>query len=709
MSTIPTAGQSILIDSPQGGNSIPGQNAGSNALRAHPGIKTQPGNQLVSFLVGKAIPWELHRSRGYQRRWGEYWRLWRGEWTPNDKNRMSERSRIVAPALSQAIEMTTAELDEAVFSKDVWFDIEDDLEDENKLDALIARDILREDLNMVNAKDAIGEAMLNGAIFGTGIIKMNVEVVKNTTPKRQAGTMTLVADEAERVQVSWEAIRPDEFIPDPAGRSIGEMLGCFHKVKKPLHYVMEKIEQGLYLRSAAPLVSPAYRGSDSDIDRHDPQSYLGAQEGGEVEILEYHGKVPVRFMHAATGTNVTRDANGNVVVKTGDNPLDAILSSEDDDGAMVEAIVTIANQSVLLRAMVNPFTMRDRSIVAFQFEKVPGRFWGRGVAEKGFNPQKALDAEMRARIDSLGFLSSPMIAVDGGRVPRGFKMEIRPGKVWMTQGPPKEVINAIEIGQVQPNTFNQTQELEKMVAMGTGAFDTASMMKSQGSNSSGPSATNVSMMMGAFVKRAKRAIRNVNDNLLEPLLKQTAWRYMQFAPRRYPQDFNFRVMATLGIMAKEIEASQLTQLMAMLPDEFPQVNVAVAKGIIDLASIHNKAEVTKAMQEAMKPPPPEELARAKELEDMQFTSIQADTQGKLLLNQKTMAETRKLLAQALEIQAQADVADEKVELEVERLKLEIEQLDILRDQNRIALARVQIENRRVELEDKRLSQQARSS
>ena len=690
---VPTAGTSILVDNPSTNES-----EGRVSTVA-------PGNALTSWLTGKADPWEQHRNNGYQNRWGQYWRLWRGQWTGTDKNRESERSRIVAPALAQAIEMTTAEIEEGIFSKEVWFDISDDIRDEEKLDALLARDNLLEDLDLVGARDAVGEAALNGAIFGTGIIKMNVEVARRTAPVREDNSVTLTASEDEFVKVMWESIRPDEFIPDPAGRDISEMLGCFHKVKKPKHYVLDKIESGVYRQDAAALISGGYHGTDRDIDRTDPQSYLGTDQGDEVEILEYHGKVPVNLLHSATNQRVSRDDNGNVVITTvEETPLDRVLSSSSgDDGSMVEAIVTVANGSVLLRAMVNPFTMRDRSIVAFQFEKVPGRFWGRGVAEKGFNPQKALDAEMRARIDSLGYLSSPMLAVDGGRVPRGFKMDIRPGKVWMTQGPPREVINAIEIGQVQPNTFNQTNELERMVAMGTGAFDTASGLKSQGSQQNGPSATNVSMMMGAFVKRAKRAIRNVNDNLLRPLLKQTAWRYMQFSPRRYPQDFDFKVQATLGIMAKEIESSQLTQLIAMLPDEFPQVGVAVAKGIIDMSSVHNKAEVNQAMEQAMQPPSEEELARSQELEDMQFAAVRADAQGKLLANQKTMAETRKLLGEALKAAREADVADEKVAQEVARLQMELEQLDILRDQNRIAQQRVEIEKQRVANEAQRLN------
>jgi hypothetical protein len=669
MSFVPTSGQSILVDPPKDG-------------APQPAVKT--GAALVSWLVAKAQPWERHRDDGYKARWGEYWRLWRGQWAQEDRNRASERSRLVAPALSQAIEMTTSEIEEGLFSKEVWFDIADDLADQDKLDALLARDTLLEDLANANAPAAVSEAVLNGAIFGTGIIKMNTEVVQEQILSRDNVTKGLIAKGEEKVQVTWESIRPDEFIPDPAGRTVGEMLGMFHKVKKPLHVVLEKIDAGLYRKEAlATLTQSNWRsGTDTDIDPQDPQSMLAPDEGDEVEILEYHGKVPVGLLHGATSQTVSKDANGNIIIKSVTS-IDDILA-QDDEGAMVEAIVTIANQNTLLRAMVNPFTMRDRAIVAFQFEKVPGRFWGRGVGEKGFNPQKALDSEIRARIDALAYVSSPMIAVDGGRVPRGFKMEIRPGKVWITQGPPSDVLSPVQIGMVEPNTFNQASEMERMVQMGTGAFDTASNLKG-GSDANGPQAA--SLIMGAFVKRAKRAIRNVNDNLMQPLLKKTMWRYMQYAPRRYPNDYEFRVMATLGIVAREVEAMQLTQLMGMMPEQFPQVTATVAKGIIDLGSLHNKAEILKAIDAATAPPPPEEIERKKQMEEMQFMAISAEAEGKVLDNRVKIATVKNLLADTQKKLSEAGSNSGELQVEVARLQVELEELEVAREKNKVELVK----------------------
>jgi hypothetical protein len=232
---LPTTGNEILVDTPEDAA------ATGAALRT-----VAPGQELVGWVMSKVNQWERHRESGYARKWSEYWRMWRGQWSEEDRNRLSERSRLIAPALAQAIEMTASEIEEALFGKEVWFDIVDDIMDEQKEDALKARDLLLEDMDCVNAKDQLVEAILNSAIFGTGIVKINTFIGRTDKPKRNDKTKKLEADGDERVYVPVESIRPDEVIQDPAGITIKDMLGCADRVKKPLHSVLDKIENSTY-------------------------------------------------------------------------------------------------------------------------------------------------------------------------------------------------------------------------------------------------------------------------------------------------------------------------------------------------------------------------------------------------------------------------------------------------------------------------------
>lgn len=674
------SGNSILVDTPESVGTAISLN------------KQSAGSQLAGWVGTRVQQWEDHRNRGYSRLWSEYWRMWRGKWSEEDRNRLSERSRIIAPALAQAIEMSVSEVEEAVFSKEVWFDIADDIQDENKIDALQARDYLLEDMDRVNAKDAISEAVLNAAIFGTGIVKINTQIEHDLHPRRDSATFKLSADGKERVFVTVESVRPDEFIPDPSGKSIQDMLGAAHRVKKPLHAVLEKIEAGTYRRDALPLLSGSPQGNDGNqVDfAIDPQANSKAGTSDEVDIIEYHGKVPLKLL------NATYEKKSDL-----DNIIEIDVAEDSGEGPLIEAIVTIANGGILLRAIANPFVMTDRCFVTFQWEKVPGRFWGRGVAEKGYNPQKALDAGVRSWIDALGYVSSPMLGIDSGRIPKGMKLEVKPGKAWLTNGNPNEVLFPLSLGDLNPALFTHATEMERMVQMGTGAFDTATSLKNQ-SQSGASSLSSNSMMMGAFVKRSKRAIQNIDRNMLAPLIEKVMWRYMQFYPTRYPRDYDFRVKATLGIMAREVELAQQSQIMGMLGEEVPGVKLTLMQGMVENMSVTNKAQIIQAINQAMQPPPPEQVEKQKQLADLQFQAALAQAQGTLLANQKTIAEIRKLLAEAQKFSHQAGVEDDKVLIETEKVRVMREELETYEQQNALQLRKLSQQDRALDIKEEEL-------
>lgn len=675
-----TQGQEILVDLPKDETSDP------NALSAD--------SALAGWIMGKVDPWEDHRNRGYSRRWKDYWRMWRGIWHSDDRTRKSERSRLIAPALAQAIEASAAEVETALLEKSNWIDLSDDLRDTDNADVLQSRKALLEDFKLTNVKDVCREAILNSAIFGTGVIKLNVTVGEQAELKRNAqGKLERVTK--EKVYVQPESIRPDEFIPDPAGRHINEMLGCAFKIVKPQNFVLEKIASGEYRREALMQLAPASkqkRGHEADFGV-DVAATLDVADANPIEITEYHGKVPAHLLDKI----LNRESN---------LPVDSLLDMEiEDDEAMVEAIVTVANGAVVLKAMVNPFVMHDRSIIATPWERVPGRFWGRGVAEKGWNPQKGLDAELRSRIDSLGYVSAPMLGVDTGRIPKGFRMEVKPGKIWHTNGPPQDSLFPMKFGNLEQNTFAQTQEMERMVQMGTGAFDTASALKSGQTQSGANSMSSNSAMMGAFVKRAKRSAATIEENLIVPLVRKSLWRYMQFDPLRYPADFDFKVNAAMGIMAREVESMQLTQLLGMLPQEVaPQAALVLAKSIVELSSVQNKAEINGVIDQAMQPPSEEEQQMQYELQRLQFVAQKAQAEAALLENQKTIAETRKILNEALVAARKASLEERKQDGEEARILIQLEELEESRVANDLDAERLEIERDRVDLDRKQLAQ-----
>ena len=101
---------------------------------------------LASWLTERLENWKNHRDQNYEQKWDEYYRIWRGIWVEEDKLKESEKSRLISPATQQAVEATVSELEEATFGREKWFDIDDDVLDEDPRDVAYLRRVLQEDL-----------------------------------------------------------------------------------------------------------------------------------------------------------------------------------------------------------------------------------------------------------------------------------------------------------------------------------------------------------------------------------------------------------------------------------------------------------------------------------------------------------------------------------------------------------------------------------
>ena len=339
-------------------------------------------------------------------------------------------------------------------------------------------------------------------------------------------------------------------------------------------------------------------------------------EDDKVKICEYWGLVPKRFLNK----NATND------------------SFDYDDDELVEAVVTIANDDCVLRAEENPFLMHDRPFISYQNDRVPTKFWGRGIAEKGYNPQKALDAELRARIDALALTTHPMMGLDATRLPRGTKFDIRPGKTILTNGDPRSVLMPLNFGSLSQSTFTEAAELERMVQMGTGAMDSATSQSAQPRNGT---ASGMSMLQAASIKRQKRTLLNFQESFLIPLINKALWRRIQFDNQRYPAvDFKFKAYSSLGIMAKELESMQMIQLLSMTPQGSPAFYV-ILMSIFENSSLTNRSQLVDAINQMMQPNP----------EDQQVKQI--EMQKSMLELEELKAEINKIYAEAQKLQVDA--------------------------------------------------------
>ena len=537
---------------------------------------------LEDWVMDKTNNWRDHYESNYKEKFDEYYRLWRGIWDGSDSMRSSERSKIISPALQQAVESSVAEVEEATFGRGKWFDLKDNKGDTEALDVQLLRNLMTEDFEYCKVRKAVAECILNSAIFGTGVGEVVLEEATDIRPATQPvmdGQATAVGvEKRERTVVKLRPVLPQNFLIDPVATSIDEALGVAIDEFVPMHQVEMMQEKGIYRDEEIVVDAP-----DTDLE---PDQSLNLYSEDKVRITKYYGLVPSYLFDSAT-------------MEEDEEVVD--LTDEDNERPKyIEAIVVIANGGTLLKVEENPYMMGDRPVVAFAWDAVPSRFWGRGVCEKGYNSQKALDTELRARIDALALTVHPMMAVDASRLPRGTKMEIRPGKTVLTNGNPAEILQPFKFGNLDPNTFNQAASLQQMVQQATGAVDAAGI---SGSINGEGTAAGISMSLGAIIKRHKRTLINFQESFLLPFVRKAAYRYMQFDPERYPvSDYQFVASSSLGIIAREYEVTQLVQLLQTMSPDSPLYGTLI-ESIVDNMNLANREEMIQRLKEASKPDP----------------------------------------------------------------------------------------------------------
>jgi hypothetical protein len=190
-----------------------------------------------------------------------------------------------------------------------------------------------------------------------------------------------------------------------------------------------------------------------------------------------------------------------------------------------------------------------------------------------------------------------MMAGDITRMPPKQDLNVWPGKFFATRGNPGEIISEFRFGDINASTFQQTAEYERMVAQATGAMDSTTLrggVRDESAMGSGIAAS-------GLIKRSKRTMFNI-EAFLNKLLRRIMWRKMQFDPQRYPQDFEFQVKGTIGIIAREVEMAHMSQMLQFVPEGSPP-QLVLLKGIFDQSASPNKGEMVSAIDAMMKPDP----------------------------------------------------------------------------------------------------------
>jgi hypothetical protein len=614
--------------------------------------------------------------------------MFRGIWDPADKTRDSERSRLITPAMQQAIESKQSEISEAVFGRGRFFDIEDDIQDQNKADMELVTRQMHEDFKHSKIKKAIDDVILLAELYGTGIGEITVEEKTVMSPATQpipgAQVSAIGVQEKKQFMVGLNPINPKNFLIDPNANSVDESLGVAVEEYMSYYTIVDGIEKGIYRKIN---ILPTYTST-----RLEPVQENVVSRTDKIPVIRWYGLVPRSMLE---GLEEAEEEAEELF------PEDSLA---DDYSDMVEAVVVIADKQYLLKAEASPYMMKDRPMIAYQADSMPGRFWGRGTAEKGYNMQKALDAQMRSHLDSLALTTAPMMAMDATRLPRGAKYEVRPGKNFLVNGNPAEIMMPFKFGSTDGSNMQTAQTFQQMLLQATGTLDSSSMPQSVAAGEA--SGAGMSMALSGLMKKNKRALINFQEDFLVPFIERAAWRFMQFDPERYPvQDFNFVPLSTMGMIAREYEQQQMVGLMQTLGPQSP-ITPILLQGIIQSSSLSNREEIILQLQKMSQPDPQQQqMAQQAMMLDMQMkqTQIQLyDAQAKRAMADagQSMAETQVIpveaqakLAAALSNNINKDNGQREFEQRAKIAELAIKEADV-NSNERIAFAQLQYKSQK---------------
>jgi hypothetical protein len=240
------------------------------------------------------------------------------------------------------------------------------------------------------------------------------------------------------------------------------------------------------------------------------------------------------------------------------------------------------------------------------------------------------------------------------------------------------------------------QDLERMGQQATGALDTASMRNGMRDET----ATGSALAASGFIKRSKRTMLNVEE-FMNTLIRRVAHLKMQYEPQRFPNDYDFQVRGTLGIMAREIEQQFLINLAQVLGPEH-DASMPIIRAIFEHSGTPVKAQVLKSLKAIEEENKPDE-----QQQQIMEEAALAQLRIPILAAQKLEAEIFKITeegelkaAQADKTEEEADqiedaalVEDLRVLNDLQETRNQSRQLDLLEDKNDIEREKIKLQAR----------------
>lgn len=438
-------------------------------------------------------------------------------------------------------------------------ELEEDLKEKYKDIADAAAESMTTDildqLIEVNAEQKLKESILEACIFGSGAVKAgSVRIDKKQSYSRmtdpETGEEGFSINVIEQPMPEVESVSVFDLYPDPYCTSLDDCDGLFRRHVLTRKQFRELADLPQFDSEMIKYLLKTNRtGNHVEEDHERTRRRIAGindhSSSHRFELLEYWGFVDGYKLEEHD-------------VKL---PEDADLSAD------YSACVWICSGKVI-KIMLNPIAGYQIPYHIFPYEKAPHQFWGTGVPRMMRDSQGTLNAATRIWLDNLAMSSAPMMEINTDLLAAGEDpTDIHPWRVFLREGGDGSMPM---VRWYQPianaNGLNQIVEIFRRFADETTSLP--SYTHGQQSNSMNKTASGMSMLMGAANVALKSTIKNVDDFLLEPLIRSMFHWNMEYGTNQKSKgDLKIIARGSTALVQKEVQSQRLLQFLSLVSND----------------------------------------------------------------------------------------------------------------------------------------------
>ena len=444
---------------------------------------------------------------------------------------------------------------------------------------------------------------------------------------------------------SWDRVSPFDAYPAPSARSPqqGDFIERVRFRRDELHdlkglpgYQDEQIDHALRDYSSGHL--EGWLWTEAERQRLEQETmYMWLSPAGVIDALNFWGSIPgwKLMSYGVPNLEETQEYECNVLVCG----------------------------SYVLYAALNVNPMGQRPYRKACYDEIPGAFWGRSIPDLCSTSQKMCNGIACALADNLSIASGPQVWTHVDRLADGEQsLEMFPWKNWQLKSDPTQGVNP-GIGFFQPDDRAQSLmatydkwELKADDATGIPRYTYGN----ERIGGAGNTASGLSMLMNSAAKGLRRAISNIDGNVISPTVNDTFINEMLYNDDESIKGDNIIVpRGAAAILIRESAQQRRLQFLTLTANPIDS-QIITAK---------YRAALLRQVAESLELPVDEVVPSNEEL-DAQAAAAQQMQQEQMALAQKTEAD-KMLLEHKLDMDKEAAIATREKESDSTKLISEV--------------------------------------